>query len=310
MTTNKIFGNYVKYPFLLYMLLSTVVMAWPGPARAGSIEATVPPDVLADYTAFLDGRDPLAVTDYSGPYARRDVIEVVLFLQALSRGGFGEPPRLKAIPSYTRSLLAVRSGVVVSTATSVWKRDVFHSKDILPSPPMIRPGEFEAGLYTAPGNRKALDADSEDDVRRLTGVCSRQWMPDWEVMQGLRLRKLSAAPDWRVMVRMTAERRADFLLAPFQPTEDMRLEAFGSVLVPIPGLKVRFPDCRLFAVSRTHPQGERCHACLVRGLRALRREGIIEKAYTQCGFFNPRTRDWRALDWGRSDVGCGPDAGR
>ena len=297
MTPYKMFEHTVKHPFFLYILLWAILAAWSGPTLAGSLEATVPPDVLADYTAFLDGRDPLAVTDYSGLYARRDVIEVVLFLQALSRGGFGDLPGLKAIPSYGRSLLAVSSGAAVSTATSVWKRDVFESQDILSSPPMIRQGEFEAGLYTAPGNRKALHAATAGNVRRLTGVCNRQWTPDWEVVRGLRPRKLCPAPDWRVMVRMVAEQRADFLLAPFQPTPGLRLEAFGSVLVPIPGLKVRFPGSRVFAVSRRHPQGERCHASLVRGLWAMRREGVIEKAYTQCGFFNPRTRDWLAMDW-------------
>ena len=57
-------------------------------AACRSAAVLVPNDVAADYEAFLDGRDPQTITDFSGPFARRDVVEVVVTQQALARGGW------------------------------------------------------------------------------------------------------------------------------------------------------------------------------------------------------------------------------
>jgi hypothetical protein len=278
------------------MLLAALLLC-PVPARAHLVTVILPSDVLRDYRAFLDGRDPLDVTDYSGPWSRRDVAEVVLFQQALALGGMTTRPSLRAVGSYARTILELRTGGTVAAATTLWRRDLAGlGKGVLVSPAMVRPGEFEAGLYTAPDNERALGARSLADVRGLSGVCNRQWVPDWEILSGLKLRQLSNAPSWEVMVRMTAEHRADFLLAPFQPTRDLHLTAYGTTLVPVPGLKIGLPGSRHFAVSASHPQGERVYRALVRGLKKMRGRGVITKAYTECGFFNAGTRDWKTLD--------------
>lgn len=284
------------------MLLAGLILL-PAPALAQSATVILPPDVLADYRAFLDGRDPLTITDYSGPLSRRDVIEVVLFRQALALGGFAAPLELRTVPSYARSVLELKTGGVVAAATTLWRRDVVDAdKDILISPALVREGEFEAGLYTCPDDARALEAASLADVRRLAGVCNRQWTPDWKILSGLGLRRLVGAPNWEVMVRMTTERRADFLMAPFQATRDLHLTAYGCTLVPIPGLKVRLPGSRHFGVSARHPQGGRVYRALVRGLKKMRAKGLIKRAYTQCGFFNARTADWKVLNASGTEV--------
>lgn len=284
------------------MLLAGLLL-WGAPAPAHLVTVIVPPDVLEDYRSFLLGRNPLSVTDYSGPLSRRDVVEVVLFQQALALGGFATPLSLRAVPSYARSLLELKTGGTVAAVNTLWHRDLVELGDsVLISPALVREGEFEAGLYTSPDDRRALGAESLADVRRLTGVCNRQWAPDWEILSGLQLRKLTNAPSWEIMVRMTAEQRADFLMAPFQPTTDMHLTAYGSTLVPIPGLKVRLPGARHFGVSANHPQGERVYRALVRGLEKMRAQGLITRAYTQCGFFNPRTKDWKVLNAARTEI--------
>ena len=57
----------------------------PGAAADRPLPALIPDDVLLDYQRFLAGRDPLAIVDFGGLHARRDVIEVLLLQQALAR---------------------------------------------------------------------------------------------------------------------------------------------------------------------------------------------------------------------------------
>ncbi|MDD3312702.1 hypothetical protein [Pseudodesulfovibrio sp.] len=264
----------------------------------------VPPDVLRDYQAFLDGRDPLAVTDYSGPHSRRDVIECVLFQQALALGGLTARVGMEPVSSYGRITLELQSGEALAGATSIWRRDLAPlGDDVLISPPMIREGEFEAGLYASPGNERAMGARDLADISRLTAVCNPQWGADWDLLTRLGPGGLMSASGWRVMVCMTSQERADFLLAPFQPTPGLRLAAFGATLAPIPGLKVRMPDSRHFGVSRRHPQGERVFRALVAGLKRMRAAGTIVRAYTESGFFNPAVRDWKVLHGRRDTAG-------
>jgi len=290
---------------LLCLILFLVCLLQPErPDAAQSLKVLVPPDVLSDYTAFLDGRDPLAVTDYSGLHSRRDVVECVLFQQALALGGLDARVSMEPVASYSRTTLELKSGEALAGATSIWRRDLVRiDDDIFISPPLIRNGEFEAGLYASPDNERAMAARTLADVRRLTAVCNPQWTTDWELLTRLGPGCILNAHCWRVMVRMASQGRADFLLAPFQPTPGMRLYAFDATLAPIPGLKVRLAGSRHFAVSRRHPQGERVFRALTAGIARMREAGTIVRAYTESGFFNRDTRDWAVLDRERDAAG-------
>lgn len=54
-------------------------------AFADPVTVLVPPDVWKDYQTLVNGRDPLTITEFSGPGRRRDVVEVILLQQALER---------------------------------------------------------------------------------------------------------------------------------------------------------------------------------------------------------------------------------
>lgn len=101
----------------------------------------LPPDVLKDYLDFLKGRDPLTITDYSGPLSRRDVVEVVLFQQALDLGGFDMPLKLRTVASYSRTMLELQTGAAAAAANTMWHRDLIGlDANILISPALVRKG--------------------------------------------------------------------------------------------------------------------------------------------------------------------------
>lgn len=264
-------------------------------AEIPQFTVAVPQDVLRDYALFLAGRNPLGITDYSGPHSRRDVIEIILFRQALAYGGIHQRPTFETMPSYARILEELSSGRTAVLGTSAWRTDLARSGDVFISSPLVEDGQFEAGFYTAPGNARALNADSPEKLRQLSAACNSSWKRDWETLEALGVKDIRAVSTWENMVRLVRSQRVDFLLAPFQPTNALRLVVDGMILIPIPGIKVGLAGSRHFAVSKNHPAGKRLFAALQSGLAIMRSKGLIRKAYGQCGFFNAKTRTWRLL---------------
>lgn len=280
----------------ILLCLMAIISASLVPGHAADTLTVVigaPDDVLVDYHAFMAGRHPKDIVDYSGPSSRRDVVEMVLFQQALILGGLTAPVEFKAAPTYRRLGEELLSGSITGAGTSFWLTDLEKdSSKYFITEPVIRNGEFEAGLYTAPDNTKAMHADTLEKVRELTAASNRYWTPDWLTLTALGLRGLQHIQNWKTMVRMVAYQRADFLLAPFQQTDGMRLHVDHMILDPIPGIKVGLQGSRHFAISKNAPQSNEVFDALQLGLSKLRTQGKITQAYQQCGFFNAKAKDW------------------
>ncbi len=84
--------------------------------------------------------------------------------------------------------------------------------------------------------------------------------------------------------------------APFQPTRDLALSALGIRLVPIQGIKVGLKGSRHVAISRKHALGKKAFDSLNKGLKVLRRKGVILKGYKDAGFFNEHVVRWKQLN--------------
>ncbi|MFY7864530.1 MAG: hypothetical protein ACOVRJ_06785 [Roseateles sp.] len=274
------------------------VMAGGGSAaQAGeTLAMAAPADVLQDYELFIAGRDPLRLTDFSGSGTRRDVVELVLVQQALALGGWAEDVVFSAMPTDARLMKEIADARLMCSCTSYWLEDVRRSGGLLlASESLVEPGEFEAGLYVLPSNKRALAARTINDVRRLSAVSNRQWTVDWRTLELLGIFKREHVATWEVMPKMVAAGRVDFLLAPFQASPDLSLQVGELRLVPIPNLKIGLLGSRHFIVSAKHSRGAALLACLNLGLRQLRQSGILQKAYTESGFFNARVRAWTKL---------------
>ncbi|PKF61089.1 hypothetical protein CW745_12330 [Psychromonas sp. psych-6C06] len=256
----------------------------------------IPGDVKRDYDLFIAGRDPLKINDYNGEGSRRDVVEVVLIQQALALGGIKDPIRFIVASSHARIIKQVHSGTAVMSGNSIWY-DLLNDRDLLyVSEPIIENGQFEAGLYTILENQKALAAKSLQDVQTLTAVSSKAWIIDWQTLNSMKMNSLINTVKWSSMVKMVSKGRADFLLAPFQPSNDMSFTPEGIHLVPVPRIKIGLQGTRHFAVSKRHPKGKEVIKALDTGILLLKQQGIVEKAYTDSGFFNAKVKDWKKIN--------------
>ncbi|MCP5079179.1 MAG: hypothetical protein GY951_14130 [Psychromonas sp.] len=255
----------------------------------------IPNDVKRDYDLFLAGRDPLGINEYGGLGSRRDVIEVVLIQQALALGGITDPIRFIVTSSHARIIKQVHSGKAVMSGNSIWY-DLLNDRDLLyVSESIIENGQFEAGIYTILENQKALSAKTLLDVRSLTAVSSKAWIIDWQTLNAMEMSSLINTVKWSSMVKMVAKGRADFLLAPFQPSTDMSFTPEGIHLVPVPNIKIGLQGTRHFAVSKRHPKGKEVIKALDAGIKLMKEHGIVDKAYSDSGFFNTKVKDWKKL---------------
>jgi hypothetical protein len=276
---------------ILGALLSTFIAT----VFAETVEVYIPPDVLLDYQKFLDGREPEQIRDFSGDGARRDVIEVILFQQALNLKGRQWDIRFVEQPEYGAMLDGLESGEAIASVTSLWRKDLTTRwSNLYITTAVIERGQFEAGFYTPQTNAEALQSRTNQKLKSLKGVSSRNWVIDWRTLENFGA-NVQHADTWGQMVEQVFSGESDYLLAPFQSTDDLSLVLPEGTLVPIPNVKIALMGTRHFAVSRTHPMGQQFNNALHRGLMEMKKNGTLVQAYADCGFLNQQARDWREV---------------
>lgn len=262
-----------------------------------AIVIAVNDDIPQDYYRFLHGRDPMEVQKFSGDGARRDIVELVLLMQALRLGGFTQPIELRIEPSYLRILRGIADGRFISSGALMWKTDI----DMLPDAffatrPLVKEGEFIVGIYTTLKNQKALSSLTPQNIRELNVVTNPQWKSDVQTLKNLGFEHITYSPNWVNMARMIEAGRADVTLAPFQTTPNMYIAVGDVTLYPLRGVKVAIAGSRHWPISRKHSLGEAFYKALESGIAQLEAKGTIQKAYRECGFFHPEIAQWTLLE--------------
>jgi hypothetical protein len=253
-------------------------------------------DVKNDYLLFLKGRDPLTITEFSGGHSRRDVVEIILVEQALHFGGNRHNYNLISSNSSRETIQRLYEGSVLLTGSSVWQSMFIEQDNIYFSVPVINNGQFESGLYTHPDNKSMLAVKNLKQLQQQGAISNKSWSIDWYTLQSLAISKIWHAERWSSMVEMVNSQQADFLLAPFQPTEDLSIQVNGIKLVPVPNVKIALSGTRHFAISKKAKNSKQILQQLNRGLYILKTQGIIKRAYKQSGFFNNKVKDWKRLN--------------
>ena len=87
------------------------------------------------------------------------------------------------------------------------------------------------------------------------------------------------------MARMVTLQWVDFLLMAFNSNPDKSFTQNKISLVPVKNIGIILKDSRHFVISTKHPYGKQAFQAMELGLKKLREEKRIVKAYTQSGFF-------------------------
>ncbi len=267
-------------------------------AAATTVQLTIAANTLiADSFRRWTADTPLErITTFSCPWANRPTVDFVLLLQALASGGLEFDYELHVVPNNERAKNEVVQGYADLDAETVWDTDVVaHADVVVGTAPVIGDGEFEKGIYTLPANRRLLEVTSLDDLRGFVGATVISWAADMRALQAMGLKRLERVFKEEGLFPLLEQRRADFTLLEFGATGDMSVSRGGVKLVPVPGCKISLPGSRSWIISKTSPHVRAIAQALERGMQTLRREGRLERAYRESGFFHPKVIRWKRL---------------
>jgi hypothetical protein len=285
---NLFFLLSAKYLILFSLILSSFL---PVLAAQDSVLIYIRDDVYSDYEEFIAGRDVSAIKNFSGINIRRDVVDMILAQQALKLGGFKYKFTYAPGKVNFRNTQMLQNGELLLSFDSYWKSDASPLSDsIYISDEVIRNGEYVAGIYTSPKNKKTLAVKELIDLHKLTAISTPKWRTDWQTLQQLSLKEIVVQDSWLSMVRMVNLQWVDFILMPFNSTPDKSFTMEKIHLVPVQGIGIILKDSRHFVISKLHPKGSEAFQAINKGLKILRKKGTISKAYEQSGFFIDKTK--------------------
>lgn len=258
-------------------------------AHAEEILIYIRDDVYDDYRDFVGERDVTTINDFSGKTVRRDVVDMIIAQQALALGGFAHTFSYFPGKVNFRNTKMLQSGKLLISFDSYWRQDATPlNSELYISEPVIRSGEYIAGIYTSPQNSKTLSIKSLADLSALTAVSTPKWRTDWQTLQSLPLKELVREDEWLSMARMVNLQWIDFLLMPFHSSNNQVFSMEKITLAPVPKIAVQLNDSRHFVISKKHPKGAEAIKAINIGLQQLRKNKRIVNAYTQAGFFIDR----------------------
>ncbi|MCQ8878137.1 hypothetical protein NQT69_09025 [Pseudoalteromonas shioyasakiensis] len=242
-------------------------------------------DVYHDYSRFLAGKTPDQINDFSGKFIRRDVVDMIIAQQAMHLGGFNKRFDYQVGKVNFRNTKLLEQGELLISFDTYWYQDAkLLSEEVLISDPVIRKGEYFAGIYAAEENHAVFKLQHLSDFNELTSVSTPRWRTDWRTLAQLPLKKLIREDEWLSQVRMVSMQWVDFMLMPLMPAINNHYELENITLKAIPKVLMLLDDSRHFVVSKLHPEGYRAFAALQKGLKIMREQGAIERAYRQAGF--------------------------
>lgn len=251
------------------------------------------------YQSFLNGRSPHEINDFHATTkgSHIEIIEMILLQQALRLGGIDRPIVFNPKPSINileySDLIAGDSLIL---ARSVWHEDILNYRgSLFVSEPLVKFGEYEAGLYVAKRNVH-LQNLAEAQLKNLTIVANPRWKVDWRALHNTDLNIVSFIGPWETMLEMVETSVVDAMLINFSVSESLELNFENRLYVPINNIKVFLPDSRHFVVSKRHPEGRAVFKALNKGLSILRTNGKIEQALKQSGFINEKVTDWQTIN--------------
>jgi hypothetical protein len=111
-------------------------------------------------------------------------------------------------------------------------------------------------------------------------------------MQQLSLKKLIDEPSWVSQVKLVDRQFVDFMLAPFH----VDFAKNGVLLAIVPNIAVKLDDSRHFVISKNHPLADSAFKAINTGISIMRKSGLIQKAYSDAGFFYADEQGWKIIN--------------
>jgi hypothetical protein len=245
------------------------------------------------YLSFLANRNPLQVSDFSGPHARLEAIEPIILQQALNYAKYKEPFHF-GLEDEALIRYALTEHTMDVYANTVPGYEYLADKKFISSNPVVAHGEFYLGLYTSQKN-KSLQAKTVDEIRRLRAVTVKSWLGDIKSIKAIGC-KVVLVNSWDEMIKAISAGDADFMISPFPSGSSLSITVNDKNLqfVPIPNFKTVFVGDRKFVAANT-VHSLKFMTALNAGIKEMQNKGLIRKYLEQSGVSNPKVAPWKVL---------------
>lgn len=254
-------------------------------------------DVYQDYLCVLNDQDVLSVKYYGGKCSRREVVEIILIQQMLALGGFEFEFILDPEYYNMRERKLLVKGLLLISVDSVWQSEALAMDEhVYISPPLIRKEEYQAGFYSSSDNESVLSSKSIDQLKRLSIVSNKHWTVDWRNLTKAGFERVFHEEEWMSQASLVNKDLVDVMLIPFSNNDDLSYKIKNIELKPIPNFKFPLDESRHVIISKKHPLGDKTYQALIKGMKIMRAEGVITKAFTQSGLFNPKVKHWQHVN--------------
>jgi len=280
-------------PYLFVVLL--FFLSLPLSAK-NTISIVAQQHIYDDYLCLVKGREIKTINEYGGKCARREVTEILLIQQILAVGGFDYDFELE--PGYyaQKDVKLLKSGMLLIGVDSFWSSQAKSlQNDVYITPALIEKGSYVAGIYTIESNAKAMSASTEQEIKKLSIISSKTWSMDWQLIQSLGFKNISHEVSWMTQAKLMKSMLVDIMLIPFSNAEDKSYVFLDTKFLPIPNVKVSFPEGRHVLISKRHPLGKQAYDAFLKGMQIMKENGAIEKAFKQSGLTREDVKDWPSL---------------
>lgn len=262
-----------------------------------SLTIVINEDVYRDYLCVLNEQDVLSVEDYGGKCSRREVVEIILIQQMLALGGFEYEFILDPEYYNMRERKLLKKGLLLISVDSVWQSEALAMDEhVYISPPLIRKEEYQAGFYSSSDNESVLSSNSIDQLKRLSIVSNKHWTVDWRNLTKAGFERIFHEEEWMSQASLVNKHLVDVMLIPFSNNDDLSYKIKNIELKPIPNFKFPLDESRHVIISKKHPLGDKTYQALIKGMKIMRAEGVITKAFTHSGLFNPTVVNWQHVN--------------
>ncbi|WP_241651884.1 hypothetical protein [Pseudoalteromonas phenolica] len=161
-------NKYLRSLYFVLPLLAVLFCHAVNAVGTDKIQIYVRDDVYIDYKRFLNGRNVSEITDFSGNYIRRDVVDMILAQQALVLGGFTKQFEYQTGNVNFRNTKLLERGKLLLSMDSYWLEDAkAMSNSVYVSKALIKRGEYYAGVFFAPDNKKNAATAKLPTIKRL-----------------------------------------------------------------------------------------------------------------------------------------------
>ena len=286
-----------KFIFICCFYTTTLFAQTTPMGTSPKLNIVINEDVYNNYLCMLNNQHVLAVKNYSGKCSRREVVEIILIQQMLALGGFEYQFILEPDYYNMRERKLIEKGLLLISVDSVWQNEAKSMTDsVYISPPLIKKGEYQVGFYTAADNKKVLSTTTIEQLKDLSIISNKKWTVDWKSLSQANFTYLHHEKNWVTHAKLVSKHIIDMMLIPFSNDNDLTHMIRDIELTPIPNFVFPLTESRHVIIAKHHPLGEKTYQALLTGMKIMRDNGTITKAFTQSGLLNSKVKHWQRVN--------------